>query len=68
MFLLMLLLIKKLNAYLCATVNNDGNILLKKGKMNLLDFVNSIPFNGLSYLWINGYEFHWNGCFWEKIE
>ena len=29
--------------------------------MNLLDFVNSIPFDGLSYLWINGYEFHWNG-------
>ena len=22
--------------------------------MNLLDFVNSIPFDGLSYLWING--------------
>ena len=36
--------------------------------MNLLDFVNSIPFDGLSYLWINGYEFHWNGCFWEKID
>ena len=43
--MLLLIKYKKLNAYLCATVNNDGNILLKKGKMNLLDFVNSIPFD-----------------------
>jgi len=35
--------------------------------MKLLDYVNSIPFNGLSHLWVNGYEFHWNGHFWEYL-
>ena len=36
--------------------------------MTILEFVNSIPYDGLSFLWINGFEFHWNGQHWEYIE
>lgn len=35
--------------------------------MKLLDFVNSIAYDGLPFLWVNGYEFHWNGFFWEYV-
>ena len=35
--------------------------------MSLLDFVNSIEYDGLPFLWINGYDFRWNGCYWEFI-
>ena len=34
--------------------------------MKLMDYVNSIPFEGLPFLCVNGYEFHWNGNFWEE--
>lgn len=36
--------------------------------MVLLDFVNSISYDGLPNLEINGYSFHWNGWFWERDE
>ena len=35
--------------------------------MVLLDYVNSITYEGFPYLWVNGYEFHWNGHFWEYV-
>lgn len=34
----------------------------------LINFVNSIPFNGMPNLEVNGYRFHWNGYFWEHVE
>ena len=33
----------------------------------ILKFVNSIPFDNLSHLVVNGYEFHWNGYWWEFV-
>ena len=33
----------------------------------LLNFVDSIPFDNLSHLVVNGYEFHWNGYCWEFV-
>ena len=33
----------------------------------ILKFVNSLPFNNLSHLVVNGYEFHWNGYCWEFV-
>ena len=35
--------------------------------MKLLDFVNSIAYDGFPFLCVNGYEFHWNGFFWEYV-
>ncbi len=35
--------------------------------MTLLEYVNNVPYNGLPYLWVNGFDFHWNGYFWELI-
>ncbi len=32
-----------------------------------LMFINSIPFEGFPFLQLNGYEFHWNGYFWEYV-
>ena len=59
--------VMKQNNYLCITVNIDGYILIRKEViMKLMDYVNSIPFEGLPFLCVNGYEFHWNGNFWEE--
>lgn len=30
-------------------------------------FVNGVPYDNLSHLVVNGYEFHWNGCCWEFV-
>ena len=35
--------------------------------MDILSYVNSIPYDGLPFLWVNGYEFPWNGNFWEYL-
>ena len=53
--------------YLCITVNSDGDIN-KINMSGLIDFVNSIPYNGMPNLEVNGYRFHWNGYFWEYVE
>lgn len=35
--------------------------------MTFLDFVNSIPYNDLPHLMVNGIEFLWNGYYWAVI-
>lgn len=35
--------------------------------MSIIDFVNTISYNGLPYLMVNGIEFRWNGYYWEMI-
>ena len=35
--------------------------------MNIIDFVNAIPYNGLPHLMVNGVEFRWNGYYWAVI-
>ena len=57
----------KENTYLCITVNIDSIIYRKKLDMKIFSYVNSIPFDGLPFLLVNGYEFHWNGNYWEYV-
>ena len=35
--------------------------------MALLKYVNEIPYTGKPYVWVNGFDFHWNGNFWELM-
>ena len=35
--------------------------------MTIPEFVQSIPYNGLSHLIVNGYEYEWTGISWKYI-
>jgi hypothetical protein len=33
--------------------------------MTLLEYLESIPYDGMSQLIVNGYKFKWNGLWWD---
>ena len=54
--------------YLCITINVADDWKINTIMRRLIDFVNSIPYDGMPNMEVNGYRFHWNGFFWEYVE